>query len=72
MASELIPSSRAVSLHKLGRESYNSRWCTTSVKALQLYVGNFALFADSAYLSRIVRDDERTRTAVLISSYEFA
>jgi hypothetical protein len=66
MASELIPSSRAVSLHKLGRESYNSRWCTTGVKALQLYVGNFALFADSAYLSRLERANERTRTADLL------
>jgi len=34
-ASELIPSLWAVSLHKLGRESYSSRWCTTGVKIPQ-------------------------------------
>jgi hypothetical protein len=34
---------------------------------MQLYVGDFAVIADSAYLSRIERADERTRTADLTS-----
>jgi hypothetical protein len=66
MASELIPSSWAVSLHKLGRESYSSRWCTTGVESSQLYLGGFARFPDLAYISRMKRADERTRTADLL------
>jgi hypothetical protein len=65
MASKLMPGSRATPL-KLGRASCKSRWCTTGVQMPQHYLGGFTLFAHSAYLRRITRADERTRTADLL------
>src|SRR5215218_7845460 len=57
------PAHEPIITYEPGRARCDSRWRTTSVKALQLHLGRFVYFADSSWISRIERADERTRTA---------
>src|ERR687897_2435404 len=70
--SVLIPGSRAASPRKTGtivlQFALVYYWC----KELATLPRGFNQFADSAYPRRIMRADERTRTAYPCSSYECA
>src|SRR5918994_7864377 len=70
--SVLIPGSRAASPRKTGtivlQFALVYYWC----KELATLPRGFNQFADSAYPRRIMRADERTRTAYPCSSYELA